>query len=413
MAIDEVRPGYKRTDVGVLPEGWEVRPLSELFDLKNGLNTDIQNYGHGIPFANVLEVITHANLHHEQIPGRVQVSQDLAGRFLVERGDVLFNRTSETETEIGLASVYLGAVPIVFGGFVIRGHPKGDSFVEDLSAHCLRVPCVRKQLIARGQGAIRSNIGQADLATVLVPIPTKAEQERISESVRDVSSLVRNAETLLSKKHDLKRAAMQELLTPKESWSAVQLGELGFFLKGTGVVKADANSGVLPCVRYGEIYTDHHYYVKAFRSHISEIVAERAQSLRTGDLLFAGSGETREEIGKCVAYLQNHRAYAGGDIVILRPSRGNSLFLSYVLASPELVRQKAALGQGDAVVHIGANALAKLRLHLPEMEEQVLTVAVLSDMDAEIAALEARLAKYREIKQSMMQNLLTGAIRLV
>lgn len=140
---------------------------------------------------------------------------DLTKRFVVQRGDVLFNRTSETETEIGLASVYLDEALIVFGGFVIRGRPKDDSFVPEMSAHCLRVPSVREQIIARGQGAIRSNIGQADLATVLVPVPSKPEQERIAESVADLSSMVSNIEALLEKKRDLKQAAMLELLTRK------------------------------------------------------------------------------------------------------------------------------------------------------------------------------------------------------
>jgi len=59
MAVDEVRPGYKRSEVGVIPENWDIRPLSELFELKNGVNADIHDYGRGTPFANVLEVITH------------------------------------------------------------------------------------------------------------------------------------------------------------------------------------------------------------------------------------------------------------------------------------------------------------------------------------------------------------------
>lgn len=174
-----------------------------------------------------------------------------------------------------------------------------------------------------------------------------------------------------------------------------------------------ALTGNLPCVRYGEIYTNHHFWINTFQSHISETVAETALPLKTGDLLFTGSGETREEIGKCIAFLGNHRAYAGGDIVVLRPASGDSLFLSYLLGSHQLVRQKAALGQGDAVVHIGAAALATLKFSLPPVDEQSEIVSTLTDIDAEITALEARLTKYRDIQQGMMQQLLTGATRLI
>jgi type I restriction enzyme S subunit len=130
-------------------------------------------------------------------------------------------------------------------------------------------------------------------------------------------------------------------------------------------------------------------------------------------VLFAGSGETKGEIGKCVAFVSEAEAYAGGDIVILRPRATDSQFLGYALNTPSVARQKASFGQGDAVVHISASALAQVSLALPPVEEQTAIAAVLSDMDAEITALEARREKTRAIKQGMMQQLLTGRIRLV
>jgi type I restriction enzyme S subunit len=150
-----------------------------------------------------------------------------------------------------------------------------------------------------------------------------------------------------------------------------------------------------------------------FHSWISPQVAATATRLEFGDLLFAGSGETKEEIGKCVAFVTNTEAYAGGDIVILRPHKMHPLFLGYFLNTPEISRKKASLGQGDAVVHISAKALGQVKVRLPELEEQIAIASVLFDIDAEIAALEARRDKTRAIKQGMMQQLLTGRIRLV
>jgi type I restriction enzyme S subunit len=129
--------------------------------------------------------------------------------------------------------------------------------------------------------------------------------------------------------------------------------------------------------------------------------------------LFAGSGETKEEIGKCVGFVEDIEAYAGGDIVILRPSNADSVFLGYALNAPSVSREKANRGQGDAVVHISATALSDVRLAVPGRGEQSAIAAVLSDMDAELAALEARRDKTRALKQGMMQELLTGRIRLV
>lgn len=128
--------------------------------------------------------------------------------------------------------------------------------------------------------------------------------------------------------------------------------------------------------------------------------------------MFAGSGETKAEIGKCAAFIDDFEAYAGGDIVILRPDNMISLFLGYYLNTMPINRQKASKGQGDAVVHIGATALGNIDIVIPSLSEQTEIAAVLSDMDEEINALEDRLEKARQIKQGMMQELLTGRIRL-
>jgi type I restriction enzyme S subunit len=235
-----------------------------------------------------------------------------------------------------------------------------------------------------------------------------------------VDALLAALDRLIAKQRDLKQAAMQQLLTGQTrlpgftgKWETKRLGEVGTFLKGSGVKKDESNSGALPCIRYGEIYTRHNDYIKEFHSFISTNVAATACLLKKGDLLFAGSGETKEEIGKCVAFVDDFEAYAGGDIVILRPQGVDSLFLGYSLNTPPINRQKASRGQGDAVVHIGSSALAGVSLNLPPLPEQTAIAAVLTDMDATLSALEQRRDKTRALKQGMMQELLTGRTRLV
>jgi type I restriction enzyme S subunit len=213
---------------------------------------------------------------------------------------------------------------------------------------------------------------------------------------------------------------MQELLPGKRrlpgfegEWEVKRLGDLGAFLKGSGVRKEEARSGELPCIRYGEIYTHHDDYIRSFNSWISRDVAATATLLRRGDILFAGSGETKEDIGKCVAFVDDGETYAGGDIVILRPTGVDSFFLGYLLNMPSVASQKASRGQGDAVVHISASALTSINLSLPDPAEQTDIAAVLGEMDSELAVLEQRLAKTRALKQGMSQELLTGKTRLV
>src|SRR5690606_23139596 len=123
----------------------------------------------------------------------------------------------------------------------------------------------------------------------------------------------------------------------------------------------------LPCIRYGEIYTRHNDIVRIIYSHISQEVAATSKKLSKYDILFAGSGETKEEIGKAVAFVGEDETYAGGDIVILSPYAGSSEFLGYVLNTLPVAKQKASKGQGDAVVHISASALSTVMTPLPPL----------------------------------------------
>ncbi|WP_168708567.1 restriction endonuclease subunit S [Hydrogenophaga sp. PAMC20947] len=278
----------------------------------------------------------------------------------------------------------------------------------------------RAQLKEIETGSTMKHLNVGDMKRLLLPFPPVEEQRAIATALSDVDALLAKLDAFIAKKRDLKQATMQQLLTGQTrlpgfsgEWEVKRLGDLGRFLKGSGVRKDESRSGDLPCVRYGEIYTQHDDYIKEFHSWISPAVASTALRLKTGDLCFAGSGETKEEIGKCVAFVEDVEAYAGGDIVVLRPDSSSSLFLGYLLNTKRVNAQKASKGQGDAVVHISATALSTLQISRPKLEEQAAIASVLADMDTELTALEARRDKTRALKLGMMQELLTGKIRLL
>ncbi len=197
-----------------------------------------------------------------------------------------------------------------------------------------------------------------------------------------------------------------------EDWELKSLGDIGSFRKGSGIKKDEVVPEGLPCVRYGEIYTHHNDYIKAFNSYITSTTAKQSQRIENGDLLFAGSGETAEEIGKCVAFLGDEEAYAGGDIVIHRPADQDSKFLGFLMNHPSVAIQKTRMGQGEVVVHISARNLAQLKLALPKKSEQRSIATALSDVDALLGSLDQLIAKKRDLKHAATQQLLTGKKRL-
>ena len=195
-------------------------------------------------------------------------------------------------------------------------------------------------------------------------------------------------------------------------WKTKRLGEFGPFSKGRGIKREDVSDDGLPCIHYGELYTRYENYILNVVSRIPPSVALTALPIRTGDLLFAGSGETAEEIGRCAAYLGKETAYAGGDIIVLRPSEQSSIYLGHLMNHSTVSVQKARMGQGDAVVHISASNLAQVQVRLPPPAEQCAIAEVLSDVDELLVVLNALIAKKRVIKQAIMQQYLTGKTRL-
>ena len=154
------------------------------------------------------------------------------------------------------------------------------------------------------------------------------------------------------------------------NWQTKKLSELGTFSKGAGIPKDSVLPEGLPAVRYGELYTAFDTFIKNVRSYIDESTARESKEIRRGDILFAGSGETIDEIGKSAVYQHSDFGYAGGDIVTLSPdTSSSSLFLAYALNSPIARKDLRRLGQGQSVVHVYRKDLEEMSLSLPEKPE--------------------------------------------
>jgi type I restriction enzyme S subunit len=156
-----------------------------------------------------------------------------------------------------------------------------------------------------------------------------------------------------------------------EHWEMSRLANFGEFLKGKGVSKADLTDLGIPVVLYGDIYTKYNIKVYQFERKTSLEIADKSTVIFNGDLLFTASGETKEDIGKCVTFLGLEKSVASGDVVIFRQNRNNSLFLSYVFNSHGIVAQKNMYSKGEIVVHIYATQLRNIPFVLPPVEEQI------------------------------------------
>ena len=418
---------FKQTEVGMIPCDWEVKTLGSVYRFKYGIFNNNPDNGGPFPVYGANGIIgsyTKYNAENSVVIGHIGTA-----------GTVIWAEGKHFVT-------YNGTIAD------IKDKSANDSRYGYFQLLRLDIPSICN-------GSSQPFLAYDKLNVLNIPLPpTIEEQQRIANALSDVDTLIANLEKLIAKKKNIKQGAMQQLLTGRKrlpgfgsderrkechsersakreveessgykmtelgmipsDWNVKKLKEIGVFSKGAGISRDESNSGNIPAVRYGEIYTKHNDYIKEFYSHISQDVAEKSVKMQRGDLLFSASGETKEDIGKTIAFVDDFDAYAGGDIIIFTPTETiDSIYMGYLLNFPSIAKQKAMKAQGDAVVHITTDSLKKLIICLPSYQEQTAIANVLSDMDTEIATLETKLAKYRKLKTGMMQQLLTGKIRLV
>lgn len=425
----ELKSGYKQTDVGVFPDDWAIWPLGRLFAFRNGINADKECYGHGVPFVNVLESITYSHIHGPEIVGKVTLPKSAITSYSVVQGDVLFNRTSETQEEVGLAAAYVGSEGVVFGGFVIRGRPTDDTLDPHYSGYALRAPYIRSQIIPMGQGAIRANISQSNLKLVLAPVPPRSEQRAIAKALGDVDALLGALGRLIAKKRDLNQAAMQQLLTGETrlpgfqgEWQIRPLSsdiedlEAGISVNSSEE-ESDASFGG-PAVLKTSAVSNGKFIPSECKPILQRDVARTKLSPRA-DSVIVSRMNTIELVGECGYVPRDFPSLFVPDrlwMTRFRPgSRISAKWLAFVLSSPASRRmiRNIASGTSGSMKNIGKEAFLAVQIAFPPPDEQAAIAAVLSDMDAELAALEARRDKTRALKQAVMQELLTGRTRLV
>ena len=200
-------------------------------------------------------------------------------------------------------------------------------------------------------------------------------------------------------------------------WQIRHLGSIGSFFKGGGGTKADEVEGGLPCVRYGDLYTQYQFLIKSTRTGIAEDTASEYKLLQYGDVLFAGSGETIEEIGKSAVNLIEGRVYCGGDVIVFRPEiEIDAAFLGYAADCQPSTYQKACMGRGVTVMHIYSNELKRLLIPLPPLAEQRAIAAFLERQmdrfDTLTVRSETAIDRLQEYRTALITAAVTGKIQV-
>lgn len=212
---------------------------------------------------------------------------------------------------------------------------------------------------------------------------------------------------------EMKESGVEELGAVPAHWEVRKLGQIGRLSKGSGGSKEDEVPTGCPCVRYGDLYTSHRHFIQDSRSFVSSEKTRDYTRIQYGDVLFAASGETIDEIGKSAVNLIRRKAYCGGDIILFRANRQvDTRFLGYVTDCRPTVIQKARMGRGITVMHIYGDRLKHLSVPLPPVSEQTAIVRFLGYADRRIRQYmrgkEKLIALLEEQRGVIIETVVTG-----
>lgn len=415
--------GYKQTEVGVIPQDWPVVALGEICATSSGTTPSRELADRYFRNGTISWVKT----------------LDLNNREITTTDERV---TTKAIDETSLHAYPIGTVLVaMYGGFNQIGRtgllrisatvnqaitaiqPRANLLSSEYLLAALNFRVHYWKAVASSSRK-DPNITSQDVKAFAIACPPLLEQRAIAAALSDVDALLAKLDQFIAKKRDLKQAAMQQLLTGKirlpgfsGEWDVKPMGTLGSTFGGlTGKTKEDFGRGGSRYIPFMNVMTD--TVIDADWLEQVNVVHGEAQNVaKKGDLFFNGSSETPEEVGFCAVLLEDiPDLYLNSFCFGFRfnaEAMVNGLFFAYWFRCQEGRKAMSLLAQGATRYNIAKSAFLQLEIPQPSAEEQTAIATVLCDMDAELAALEARRDKTRALKQGMMQELLTGRIRLV
>lgn len=399
-----------------MPKEWKVVPLSRIADIGPGINKALSEMGKGTLYVTV-EDLYHGSFLGIGRLGRIRISKSEVERFSLQVGDLVLGKSSVKRDGIGYPNLFLGSTePVVPSGFTYRVRPDMSVLNSKFLLQYLRSGPGRKWIIDNSQSSALTNINSSIVERYPVMLPPLKEQVSIAEALSDADSSIEALERLIAKKRDMKLGAMQELLTGRtrlpgftEHWQEVRLGDHASMRSGGTPLSSVAAfyGGSIPWASISDM-SNTGKYLKTTERSITEagLASSSAVVYAERVLLYA----MYASIGECCI---STRAMASSQAIlgIKCASTLNVEFLYYIMQMKRA--ESMRMGQQGTQSNLNAEMVRNTIFATPSSQEQEAIAAVLGAMDEEIEALEIQLRKMKMVKEGMMQDLLTGKVRLV
>lgn len=387
-----VKPGYKQTEVGVIPEDWEVVPLGEHASFRTGPfgsalhKSDYTN--DGVPVVNPMHIVQDKI----QPTRTMTISQDTADRlsdFRLKVGEIVIGRRGDMGRCAVIAREQEGWL-CGTGSMIIRPSGCYANFLQRILSSPRAIAAIEDASV----GTTMVNLNQSILAALKIQFPPLAEQRVIVETLSDMDALLDGLDRLIAKKRDIKQATMQQLLTGRTrlpgfqgGWEVKRLGDVLRVCHGKSQHEVESSNGEYPILASG-----------------GQIGRATRPLYDQPSVLIGRKGTINKP-----QYMD--RPFWTVDTLFYCVMNGanSALFFYYLFCTIDWMQFNEASG----VPSLNSRTIEQVNFACPLPKEQSAIAALLSDMDAELVALQARRDKTRDLKQGMMQELLTGKTRLI
>jgi type I restriction enzyme, S subunit len=424
----EVERGYIKTDVGVIPIDWEVKRFGEIISYTKGFAFKSKDYKR-----DGLRIVRVSDTSFDSIKKEngVFIDEKRASEFRswrLEENDLIF---STVGSKPPMYDSMVGKVIMVKKEFegsflnqnavLIRAKNR-KRFKQQLLLNHFRTTRYLRYIeeIYRGN-ANQASITLQDLFHYKVPL-SKHEEEQIAIAIvlSDTDELISSLEKLIVKKRNIKQGAMQQLLLPKDGWKVKKLGEVGKCLRGVNYkpeidLFENDNQNSIRLFRSNNLQSD--IFDLNNLQYVSSAKVKEVQKLRDNDIVICMSNGSKQLVGKSALFKQSDsHIYTFGAFMGCFRTDSNLADCKYVslnFLTHNYRNYIDVLLSGSSINNLKPGDIESIEIPFPEKDEQSRIAGIVNDMDTELSALESKLDKYKVLKQGMMQNLLTGKIRLV
>lgn len=406
---------YKNTAIGLIPSDWEIKKLGELGELKNGINKDKNDFGYGFPMVNLMDVFGINRIFKDNLNlGLVNANERDIKDFSLQKGDVLFIRSSVKPTGVGLTTLICNNLEnTTYSGFIIRF--RDNNYLNfEYKAHCFSDENFRKRLLNKSTISANANINQSALNSLILAIPPLPEQQKIATILSTWDNAIDHCKNIIENLKLRNKGLTQKLLTGKirvngfeeTKWSLVPIKKIA--KDSSKKNPADKDLLVLSCTKHNGLVPSLEYFGRKIYS--DDLTTYKIVS--RGQFAYATNHIEEGSIGYQSRY--DEALISPMYTVFQTDETVNDNFLFRVLKSTNYIHeyQKRMEGSIDRRGGLRWDEFSKIKVPIPEIKEQIEIVEILDKATEELHQYQQKLENLQLQKKGLMQQLLTGKVRV-